>query len=105
MKFYVRDSGIGIPPELHDKIFEPFRQVELEITYHYGGTGLGLSISRKLVELLKGKIWLESKPGQGSIFYFTIPLHEPNELKNQKAKAFRKERSSGTGQGCPDCRR
>jgi PAS domain S-box-containing protein len=80
MKFYVRDSGIGIPVELHDKIFEPFRQVELEITYHYGGTGLGLSISRKLVELLKGKIWLESQPGTGSVFYFTIPFHQPNEL-------------------------
>ncbi len=91
MKFYVRDSGIGIPPELHDKIFEPFRQVELEITYHYGGTGLGLSISRKLVELLKGKIWLESQPGQGSIFYFTIPLHEPYELKNKKQNPSEKK--------------
>ena len=86
MKFYVRDSGIGIPVELHDKIFEPFHQVELEITYHYGGTGLGLSISRKLVELLKGKIWLESQPGQGSVFYFTIPFHQPNELENQEQK-------------------
>ncbi len=74
MKFYVRDSGIGIPPELHDKIFEPFRQVELEITYHYGGTGLGLSISRKLVELLKGKIWLESQAWTGFsiLFYYTF---------------------------------
>jgi CheY-like chemotaxis protein len=80
MKFYVRDTGIGIPPELHDKIFEPFHQVELEITYHYGGTGLGLSISRKLVELLKGKIWLESQQGKGSVFYFTIPFHQPDKL-------------------------
>ncbi len=80
MKFYVRDSGIGIPAELHDKIFEPFRQVELEITYHYGGTGLGLSISRKLVELLKGKIWLESNPGKGSVFYFTIPFHQRDDI-------------------------
>lgn len=86
MRFYVRDSGIGIPAELHDKIFEPFRQVELEITNHYGGTGLGLSISRKLVELLKGKIWLESNPRQGSVFYFTVPFHHPNELNNPVKK-------------------
>jgi PAS domain S-box-containing protein len=86
MKFHVKDSGIGIPVELHDKIFEPFRQVELEITYHYGGTGLGLSISRKLVELLKGRIWLESVPGQGSVFYFTIPFHQPDESDNPAQK-------------------
>jgi PAS domain S-box-containing protein len=75
MRFFVRDSGIGIPVELHEKIFEPFRQVELEMSFHYGGTGLGLSISRKLVELLRGKIWLESQPGTGSVFYFTIPYN------------------------------
>ncbi len=91
MKFYVRDSGIGIPAELHDKIFEPFHQVELEITYHYGGTGLGLSISRKLVELLKGSIWLESNPGTGSVFYFTIPLHEPKELEYREHKTEEKK--------------
>jgi PAS domain S-box-containing protein len=90
MKFYVRDSGIGIPVELHDKIFEPFHQVELEITYHYGGTGLGLSISRKLVELLKGKIWLESDPGKGSIFYFTVPLQKRNESENREQKPAEK---------------
>jgi CheY-like chemotaxis protein len=97
MKFYVRDSGIGIPVELHDKIFEPFRQVELEITYHYGGTGLGLSISRKLVELLKGKIWLESQPGHGSVFYFTIPLLTRNEMENPEKKPL--ERNDLQAQG------
>jgi len=91
MKFYVRDSGIGIPVELHSKIFEPFRQVELEITYHYGGTGLGLSISRKLVELLKGKIWLESQPGQGSVFYFTVPLLTHNEMENSEQKPLERK--------------
>jgi PAS domain S-box-containing protein len=91
MKFYVRDSGIGIPVEMHDKIFEPFHQVELEITYHYGGTGLGLSISRKLVELLKGRIWLESDPGNGSVFYFTVPLNQPDEFENPVKKAVKRK--------------
>jgi signal transduction histidine kinase/CheY-like chemotaxis protein len=91
MKFYVSDSGIGIPAEMHDRIFEPFHQVELEISYHYGGTGLGLSISRKLVELLKGKIWLESKPGKGSVFYFTIPLLHPEQSNNPVKKHAEKK--------------
>ena len=75
LQFFVRDTGIGIAEELHEKIFEPFRQAEFDISYHYGGTGLGLSISRKLVELLGGRIWLVSKPGNGSEFYFTIPYN------------------------------
>ncbi len=76
---------------MQDKIFEPFHQVELEISYHYGGTGLGLSISRKLVELLKGRIWLESEPGKGSVFYFTIPFQKPNELDNRVKKPAQKK--------------
>jgi PAS domain S-box-containing protein len=75
LQFYVQDTGIGIPADLHEKIFEPFRQAELEISYQYGGTGLGLSISSKLAELLGGKIWVESEPGKGSVFYFTIPYN------------------------------
>jgi len=73
LKLFVEDTGIGIPENMHEKIFEPFRQVQLEITQQFGGTGLGLSISTKLVALLGGKIWLESQPGKGSVFYFTIP--------------------------------
>jgi PAS domain S-box-containing protein len=75
LEFFVEDTGIGIAEDLFEKIFEPFRQAELEITQQYGGTGLGLTISRKLVELLGGKIWVESKPGKGSVFYFTIPYN------------------------------
>lgn len=73
MQFFVKDSGIGISKEFHDKIFERFRQADLSISQYYGGTGLGLSISKAFVELLGGEIWLESEPGVGSVFYFTIP--------------------------------
>ncbi|MBN1598256.1 MAG: response regulator [Bacteroidales bacterium] len=71
--FFVEDTGIGIPEELHKKIFERFRQAEVEYTRQYGGTGLGLSISEKLAEVLSGKIWLKSKPGKGSTFFFSMP--------------------------------
>jgi len=73
LKFWIEDTGIGIPAELHDKIFERFRQAELEVSRKYGGAGLGLAISKKLAELLNGEIWLESDTKKGSIFYLTIP--------------------------------
>lgn len=73
IEFHVKDSGIGISPEFHDKIFERFRQVENSTTRKYGGNGLGLAISQKLIELMGGNIWLESEAGKGSSFYFTLP--------------------------------
>jgi PAS domain S-box len=73
IEFHVKDSGIGISPEFHDKIFERFRQVENSFTRKYGGNGLGLAISQKLIELMGGNIWLESEAGKGSSFYFTLP--------------------------------
>ncbi len=72
--FHVKDSGIGVPAEYHDKIFERFRQIETAHTRKYGGNGLGLPISKSLVELLGGKIWMESEPGKGSTFYFSVPV-------------------------------
>ena len=72
--FSVRDTGIGIPAEAHEYIFERFRQAETLAAKEYGGTGLGLSISRSYVELLGGRIWVESEEGKGSTFHFTIPL-------------------------------
>lgn len=72
--FFVIDTGIGIPAEYHQKIFERFRQVEMEDTRKYGGNGLGLAITKNLVELMDGHIWLQSEPGKGSVFYFTLPV-------------------------------
>ena len=74
IQFYVKDSGIGLPPDKLKLIFERFRQAEESSTKEYGGTGLGLTISRKLVELLGGKIWVESEINKGSTFLFTLPL-------------------------------
>lgn len=71
--FFVHDTGIGISRKSTELIFERFRQADPSVTTEFGGTGLGLSISSKLVELLGGKIWLESKEGKGSSFFFTIP--------------------------------
>ena len=66
----VRDTGVGIPEEMVRKIFEPFQQVDTSTTRNYGGTGLGLTICRRLAELMGGTIWVESKPGEGSMFHF-----------------------------------
>jgi CheY-like chemotaxis protein len=73
IQFFVEDSGIGIPTEMHEEIFKRFRQVESTAARQFGGSGLGLSISKAYVELLGGKIWLNSESGKGSTFYFTIP--------------------------------
>lgn len=76
IEFYVKDTGIGIEKEAHERVFDRFSQANKDISVSYGGTGLGLAISKAYVELLGGKIWLESKPGKGSVFYFTIPYEK-----------------------------
>jgi PAS domain S-box-containing protein len=73
LEFFVRDTGIGIPPDHLDKIFDRFYQVNGAVSREYGGTGLGLSICKAYVELLGGKIWVNSQPGQYTVFKFTIP--------------------------------
>jgi signal transduction histidine kinase len=69
---YVKDTGIGVKKEHHQAIFNRFRKLNENKGRVYRGTGLGLAITQKLVELLGGKIWIESEPGKGSVFYFTI---------------------------------
>lgn len=76
IEFFVRDSGIGIPEDKRDIIFERFRQVQEGSTRKYGGTGIGLYISKNIIGLLGGDIWFESKIGEGTTFHFTIPYKE-----------------------------
>lgn len=75
LEFYVRDTGIGIKPEMSNIIFERFRRVDGASNHTINGTGLGLAISKAYIEKLGGKIWLESKFGEGSTFYVTLPFN------------------------------
>ena len=81
--FSVRDTGIGVPAEKIDCIFEAFSQADQTMTRRYGGTGLGLSISRRLVAAMGGRIWVESTPGEGSTFAFSLPARVLEEAPSK----------------------
>ncbi len=80
IKFSVKDSGIGVTKEQKDKIFDAFGQADSSITRKYGGTGLGLTISSSFIDLMGGKLDLESEPGQGTTFFFTLDFEEIETL-------------------------
>ena len=78
LQFSVRDTGVGIPPDKCLTIFQEFEQADTSTTRRFGGTGLGLAISSRLVELMDGRIWVESKPDHGSTFHFTVSMQRSN---------------------------
>ena len=84
LMFYVSDTGIGIPPDKHQFVFERFAQLNQSTKKNIGGTGLGLPIVKALVNILGGQVFLESEPGKGSTFSFTIP-YKPSQLIHHKS--------------------
>jgi CheY-like chemotaxis protein len=84
--FFVTDTGIGINPEKQKRIFERFVQADDSLSRHFGGSGLGLSICKGFVDLLGGKIWVDSSPNKGAKFYFTIPdLNQSKKIVEKPA--------------------
>ncbi len=91
-RFFVRDTGVGIPKDKQQVIFRPFRQAEETPTRSYGGSGLGLTIAKALVESMGGKIYLVSEPGKGSNFYFDLPVLEATKEESVSKKKMTEEK-------------
>jgi len=96
IKFYVTDTGVGIPEDKQDIVFDRFRQVDESISPQHGGTGLGLAISKNLVELLGGEISLQSHPKHGSTFWFTLPVIKKVKEKKTIETDDKKKRKAET---------
>ena len=79
LHFKVRDTGVGISPKKQKKIFDAFSQADSSITRRYGGTGLGLTICKRIIEMMGGRIWVESTPRKGSTFHFTLRFNLPKK--------------------------
>jgi two-component system phosphate regulon sensor histidine kinase PhoR len=82
LRFSIHDEGLGVPPQEHRRIFGKFYRLDPDLTRGVGGTGLGLYICQELVRLLRGRIWVESRPGKGSTFAFELPLAAPEGVKS-----------------------
>ena len=92
LQFSVRDTGIGIPSDKLDAVFVAFEQADTSTTREYGGTGLGLAITARLVAAMEGEIWVDSYPGEGSTFFFTLRMKRGSELPESRTPVCR---------GCP----
>lgn len=84
VEFFVKDTGLGFPQEKLDVIFKSFRQVDDSNTRTFGGIGLGLTLSQKYVEMMGGRMWATSVPGNGSTFYFTLPYHQMSDADSEE---------------------
>jgi PAS domain S-box-containing protein len=95
LHFSVRDTGIGIPADRMDRLFKTFSQVDSSTTRQYGGSGLGLAISKKIVDLMHGRIWVESDAGKGSTFQFEVPVAAGEATTEQLSLHFPRPELAG----------